>query len=186
MTRPVKILGISGSARNGSYNTALLKAAKEMLPEGASLEICDISSLPMYSQDLESALPESVVALKRQIKEADALLFASPEHNYTITALLKNAIEWGNRPPGQNVWAGKPAAIVSASTSMRGGVRGQLHLRQVLVDLDVYAMNRPQLMLANAEAAFDEDVRLTDEIARKTLREILQRLVAWTNRLRDD
>lgn len=186
MPRPVKILGISGSARKGSYNVALLRAAKEVLPEGASLEICDISSLPMFSQDIESTPPESVVSFKRQIRESDALLFASPEHNYTITALLKNAIEWANRPPGQNAWDGKPAAIVSASTSLRGGARGQLHLRQIMVDVNVYPINRPQLMLANAGDAFDESGRLLDEKTKKTLAEILLRLVEWTNRLRND
>lgn len=135
MTSQVRVLGISGSARRRSYNTALLMAATELLPEGVSMEICDISDLPLFNQDLERTPPESVVRLKRQVRESDALLFASPEHNYTITALLKNAIEWANRPPGQNAWDGKPAAIVSASTSLRGGSRAQLHLRQIMVDI---------------------------------------------------
>src|SRR5260370_8965916 len=91
------ILGISGSGRKRSYNTALLEAAKELLPQDATLEVVDVSELPLYNQDLEHDLPETVKELKKKIRGADAILIATPEHNYSVTAVLKNAIEWGNR-----------------------------------------------------------------------------------------
>src|SRR3989449_9744128 len=129
MAQPSKlaILGISGSGRKRSFNTALLEAAKQLLPQNATLEVVDGSRLPLYNQDLEQEMPEEVKELKKKIRGADAIRFATPEHNYSITAALKNAIASGNRPPRDASWSGKPAAIVSASTSLRGGARAQLH-----------------------------------------------------------
>ena len=180
----IKILGISGSARRRSYNTALLQAAKELLPEGAALQVYDVSIFPLYNQDIEVEIPAPVRRFKEEIRRADAILFATPEHNYSITALLKNAIEWGNRPDGDNSWDGKPAAIMSASTSPRGGVRAQLHLRQILVDLNMYPINKPQLLVAKAQEHFDANLKLTDSEFRGTLRGLLSSLVEWTRRLR--
>ncbi len=185
MAQPSKlaILGISGSGRKGSFNTALLEAAKQLLPQNATLEIVDVSRLPLYNQDLEQEMPEEVKELKKKIRGADAILFATPEHNYSITAVLKNAIEWGNRPPRDASWSGKPAAIISASTSLRGGARAQLHLRQIMIDLNMYPINRPLLLVANAKDKFDESLKLTDEETRQTLREVLSSLVEWTRKL---
>jgi chromate reductase len=185
MAQPSKlaILGISGSGRKRSFNTALLEAAKQLLPQNATLEVVDVSRLPLYNQDLEHDMPEEVKELKKKIRGADAILFATPEHNYSITAVLKNAIEWGNRPPRDASWSGKPAAVISASTGLRGGARAQLHLRQIMIDLNMYPINRPQLMVANAEDKFSEDLRLTDEETLQTLREVLSSLVEWTRKL---
>src|SRR6266446_1127140 len=180
----VAILGISGSGRKSSFNTALLEAARQLLPPDATLEVADISRLPLYNQDLEHDMPEVVKELKKKIRSADAILIATPEHNYSITAVLKNAIEWGNRPPRDTSWSGKPAAIISASTSLRGGVRAQLHLRQIMVDLNMYPINRPLLMVANAKDKFDENLKLTDEETLQTLRDVLSSLVEWTHKLR--
>ena len=177
------ILGISGSGRRRSYNTALLEAAKELLPRDATLEVVDVSKLPLYNQDLEHDLPETVKELKKKIRGADAILIATPEHNYSVTAVLKNAIEWGNRPPRDASWSGKPAAVISASTGLRGGVRAQLHLRQIMIDLNMYPINRPLLLVANAKDKFDENLRLTDEESLQTLREVLSSLVEWTRKL---
>src|SRR5467141_2903986 len=177
------ILGISGSGRKVSYNTALLEAAKELLPQDATLEVIDVSKLPLYNQDLEHDLPEAVKELKKKIRGADAILIATPEHNYSVTAVLKNAIEWGNRPPRDASWSGKPAAIISASTGLRGGVRAQLHLRQIMIDLNMYPINRPLLSVANARDKFDEDLRLTDGETLQTLRDVLSGLIEWTRRL---
>jgi len=177
------ILGISGSGRKGSYNTALLEAAKELLPQDATLEVVDVSKLPLYNQDLEHDLPEAVKELKKKIRGADAILIATPEHNYSVTAVLKNAIEWGNRPPRDASWSGKPAAVISASTGLRGGVRAQLHLRQIMIDLNMYPINRPLLLVANAKEKFDENLKLTDEETLQTLREVLSSLVEWTRKL---
>jgi len=180
----LRILGVSGSTRKGSYNTALLNEAKLLLTSDATVEIADISNFPLYSQDLESDLPENVKAFKSLVRRADALLFATPEHNRSISAALKNAIEWGNRPAGDNSWDGKPAAIISASTGPRGAVRSQLTLRQILVDLNVYAMNKPELYVPNAQQVFDGDLRLKDERVRATLKSVLENLVAWSAAIR--
>jgi chromate reductase len=177
------ILGISGSGRKRSYNTALLEAAKELLPQDATLEIVDVSKLPLYNQDIEHDLPDTVKELKKKIRGADAILIATPEHNYSVTAVLKNAIEWGNRPPRDASWSGKPAAVISASTGLRGGVRAQIHLRQIMIDLNMYPINRPLLLVANAKDKFDENLKLTDEESLQTLREILSSLVEWTRKL---
>ncbi len=179
----MKILAISGSSRKGSYNWALLEAAKEMLPDNMTLEIFDVSKFSLFTQDLERNLPANVRTFKEKIRDSDAILFATPEQNYSISAMMKNAIEWGNRPPGDNSWDGKPAAIVSASTGPRGGARAQLHLRQVLVDLNIYAINQPQLLLARAQDAFDNNLRLKDESARETLKTVLQALANWTEKI---
>jgi len=168
----VRILGISGSSRKGSYNTALLEAAKELAPENVLIETYDISNLPLYNQDLETRMPPQVRELKSKVKQADAILFATPEHNYTITAVMKNAIEWGNRPPNDNSWDNKPAAIMSASSGPRGGARTQLHLRQIMVDLNMLPINRPQLLVANGEGKFDAKMILTDPQIRETLRNL--------------
>ena len=179
----VAILGISGSGRKRSFNSALLGAARQLLPEKATLDVVDISGLPLYNQDLEHDMPEVVKEFKKKIRGADAILIATPEHNYSITAVLKNAIEWGNRPPRDASWSGKPAAIISASTSLRGGVRAQLHLRQIMIDLNMYPINRPLLMVANAKDKFDENLKLTDEESLQTLRDVLSSLAEWTLKL---
>ena len=179
----VAILGISGSGRKMSFNSALLEAANQLLPQNATLEVADVSRLPLYNQDLEHEIPEEVKEFKKKIRGADAILFATPEHNYSVTAVLKNAIEWGNRPPRDASWSGKPAAIISASTSLRGGARAQLHLRQIMIDLNMYPINRPQLLVANAKDKFNEDLHLTDEETLQTLRDVLSSLVEWTRKL---
>ncbi len=181
----VKILGISGSSRKRSFNTALLESTKEFLPDGASLEIFDISGFPIYNQDWDADPPEKVVEFKQKVRAADAILIATPEHNYSVSALLKNAIEWGNRPDDDNSWDGKPAAIMSASSALRGGARAQLHLRQIMVDLNMYPINQPQVYVARASQAFDSEMRLTDEQVRKNLRSLVEALVNWAIRLRE-
>ncbi len=179
----LRILGISGSGRKGSYNTALLEAAKELAPENVLIETYDIANLPLYNQDLEVGMPPQVREFKSKVKQADAILFAAPEHNYTITAVMKNAIEWGNRPPNDNSWDNKPAAIMSASSGPRGGARAQLHLRQIMVDLNMHPINRPQLLVANEDGQFDANMKLTDLQIRETLRNLLIQLADWTRRL---
>ena len=178
------ILAISGSARKGSFNTALLEAAKELLPENAAMEVFDVSVFPMFNQDLERTPPPSVVEFKRKIREADAILFATPEHNFSVSALLKNAIEWGNRPDEDNSWDGKPAAIVSASNGPRGGARAQLHLRHIMADLNMFPINQPQLYVARAQDVFDADRRLVDERVKKTLAALLRALTDWAAKVK--
>lgn len=179
----VRILGISGSGRRGSYNSALLEAAKELVPENVVLETYDVSGFPLFNQDLEARMPGAVREFKEKIRQADAILFATPEHNYSVSAVLKNAIEWGNRPETDNSWDRKPAAIISASTSPRGGARAQLHLRQIMVDLNMHAINEPQLLVARAQEKFDANSKLMDERSREILRNVLASLAEWTRKL---
>lgn len=179
----LRILGISGSARKNSFNTALLEAAKQLVPPGVMFETFDVSGLPLFNQDLEAEPPRLVREFKEEIGKADAILFSTPEHNYSVPALLKNAIEWGNRPETDNSWDGKPAAMMSASTGPRGGVRAQLHLRQIMVDLNMYPINQPQLLVGGAQEKFDSASKLTDEKVRERLRGLLLALAEWTRRL---
>jgi len=179
----LKILGISGSGRKRSYNKALLDAVKDFLPENVTLEIFDVSKFPLYNQDLETSMPLEVTEFKKKIRDSDAILFASPEHNYSITAVLKNAIEWGNRPSDDNSWDRKPAAIISASSGLRGGARSQLHLRQIMVDLNMLPLAQPELLVGRALEKFDADLHLRDEQTRELLREVVTSLVDWTRRL---
>jgi len=179
----IRILGISGSSRKGSYNTALLEAAKELAPESVLIETYDISNLPLHNQDLEAKMPPQVTEFKSKVRQADAILFAAPEHNYTIIAVMKNAIEWGNRPPNDNSWDSKPAAIMSASSGPRGGARAQLHLRQIMVDLNMHPINRPRLLVANEDGKFDVKMKLTDMQIRETLRKLLIQLAECTRRV---
>lgn len=180
----IKILGISGSGRKRSYNSALLEAAKELAPDNVAIEICDVSHFPLYSQDIEFQAPVRVQEFKERIRKADAILFASPEYNFSVTAVMKNAIEWGNRP--DNLWDGKPSAIASASSSSRGGARSQLHLRQIMVDLNMHPINEPQLLIARASEKFDSNLKLTDEVSRETLRSQLIALAEWTLKIKPE
>ncbi len=179
----MNILGISGSSCKGSYNWALLEATKEMVPDNTTLEIFDVSKFPLYTQDLDRNMPGEVRTFKQKTRSSDAILFATPEHNYTITAVMKNAIEWGNRPPGDNSRDSRPAAIVGASNGPRGTARAQLQLCQIMVDLNMYPVNRPLLLLANAADASDTDRRLTDAKYGETLKGVLQSLVNWTAKI---
>jgi chromate reductase len=181
----ISILGISGSGRRGSYNTALLEAAKELAQESITIGTFQIAKLPLYNQDLEAAMPAQVSEFKNSVKESDAILFAVPEHNYTVTAVMKNALEWGARPPSDNSWNEKPCAMMSASSGPRGGARAQLHLRQILVDLNMHPINRPLLLVANEADKFDSNMRLTDSQIRETLRVLLTRLEEWTRTLQN-
>src|SRR6266568_9634094 len=133
----IKIAAIVGSNRRESINAKLAHALASLGADRADFEFIAIGDLPLYNQDLEAELPQSVVRFKSQIAAADGLLFVTPEHNRSIPALLKNAIDWGARPYGQNSWSGKPAAITGTSPGTIGTAAAQLHLRQVLGILGV-------------------------------------------------
>ncbi len=183
MEKSVSILGFAGSLRKGSYNRALLREAKELIPANAKLEIFDLDGIPPFNQDLENLMPESVRDFKRRIRAADAILIATPEHNYSIPGVLKNAIDWASRPYGDNAFEGKPIAMMSASIGMLGGARAQYHLRQVLVFLDMHPLNRPEVFVPFAAERFNGQGRLTDEKAKELIRTLLEALVAWTKKL---
>lgn len=185
MSDTIHVLAIAGSLRRGSYNRATLRAARELAPEGMEIEIfARLGEIPPFNQDLEDDPPEVVADLKEQIRAADAVVFATPEYNFSIPGVLKNAMDWGSRPFGDSAWEGKPAAIMSASVSLLGGVRAQNHLRQSMVYLDMYPVNAPEVLIAAAEERFDSAGVLTDETSRKLIRELLENLATWTQRLK--
>jgi chromate reductase, NAD(P)H dehydrogenase (quinone) len=177
----MKILGFAGSLRKGSYNRAALRAAQKLTPEGTRLEIFELDGIPPYNQDNEGAPPERVKEFKVQIRSADCILMVSPEYNYSIPGVLKNAIDWASRPYGDNSWEGKPVALMGASMANIGTARAQYHLRQVFVFLNMYPLNKPEVMIGNAAQRFDEAGNLTDEATRQHIRVLLEELVAWTH-----
>jgi chromate reductase len=183
MDKPIKILGFVGSLRKGSYNKALMRAAVELAPEDAIIEVFDLEGIPPFNQDLENQPPQKVKEFKAKIRNADALLIASPEYNYSIPGVLKNAIDWASRPHGDNAFEGKPVAVMSASIGRLGGARAQYHLRQSFVYLDMYALNRPEVMVPFAQERIDMDGKLTDEETRQQIRKLLEALVQWTRKL---
>jgi chromate reductase len=180
MSDPIRILGLSGSLRRASLNTALLRAAGELLPADAALEIHPLRDLPFFNEDVEAeGIPAPVQALKVKIEAADALLLAVPEYNYSIAPALKNALDWASRPYGASVLVGKPTAILGASAGM-GTVRAQLHLRDVAITTGLHVLNQPEIFVGRADEKFDAELRLADEPTRAILARMLQRLVHWT------
>ena len=183
MSKPLRILGIAGSLRRQSYNRAALRAATQLAPEGSTVEIFELDGIPGFSEDDEQQPPEKVVELKRRIRESDAVLFVTPEYNYSIPGVLKNAIDWASRPYGDSAWSGKPAAIMGASVGAIGTARAQYHLRQVMVFLNMFPVNQPEVMIAQAHKRFDAEGNLTDEKTKDLIRQLLQGLVDWARRI---
>src|SRR5688572_1153345 len=180
MADPITILGIAGSLRKGSWNRSALRAAQKLLPEGTKLEIFELDGIPLFNQDEERNPNPRVVEFKQRIRAADAILFATPEYNYGLPGVLKNAIDCASRPYGDNAWDGKPAAILSAAMSMGGGVRAQYQLRQCFVFLNVDAVVQPEVAIGNAGTRFNEQGELTDETSKKLIAELLRKLAAKT------
>ena len=121
--------------------------------------------------------------LKKRVCEADAILFVTPEYNYSVPGVLKNAIDWASRPYGDNEWNGKPAAIMGASIGNIATARSQYHLRRTMVFLNMFPINQPEVMIGNAADRFDAEGNLTDETTRDYIRRLLQNLVEWTMRI---
>ncbi len=183
MNGTFNILAFCGSLRKGSYNMSLLQAAQKLAPENTKIEIFDISTFPLFNQDLEHNMPAPVLEFKQKIKAADAVLISSPEYNYSIPGVLKNAIDWASRPYGDSAFEDKPVAIMSTSTGMLGGSRAQYHLRQVFVFLNAHLLNKPEVIVPNAAEKFDEQGRLKDLKTCDKISELLTALSAWAERL---
>ncbi|MEP9352301.1 NADPH-dependent FMN reductase [Xanthobacter sp. KR7-65] len=182
--RPIKVLGISGSLRAGSFNTAALKAAIALAPEGMTIETAEIGDLPHYNDDVRLAgYPPAVQRVRDQLTAADAILFVTPEYNYSIPGVLKNAIDWASRPPSQP-FDNKPVAIMGASGGVIGTARAQYQLRQMLVFLNAFPLNKPEVMIGAAQTKFDAEGNLTDEPTKDFIRQLLTALADWTERLR--
>ena len=179
----IKVLGFAGSLRQGSYNKALLRSAAELVPDDMQLEISDLEGIPPFNQDTEQNMPNKVREFKTKIREADGILIATPEYNFSVPGVLKNAIDWASRPYGDNPFDGKPVAIMSASPGMLGGANAQFHLRQTCVFLNMYPINKPLVIVTFAQDKFDADGKLVDDNTKKFLRQLLENLANWTRKL---
>ena len=184
MDKPIRVLAFAGSLRKGSYNKALIRAALELAPENVAIEVFDLEGIPLFNQEFVANPPKRVVEFKEEIRNADALLIATPEYNYSIPGVLKNAIDFASRPKEDNPLEGKPVAIMSASTGRFGGARAQYHLRQTFVFLNMKPVNRPEVMLSDASHNVDADGKVTNEQTRQLIRQLLETLEEWTIKLK--
>jgi chromate reductase len=183
MADEVRILGFAGSLRKQSYNRAALRAAVKLIPAGSALETFDLTDIPPFNQDHEREPPAAVRQFKAAVKAADAILIVTPEYNYSVPGVLKNAIDWASRPYGDSAWNGKPVGVMGASVGMLGTARAQYHLRQMFVFLNMFPLNQPEVLIANADEKFDEEGNLKDEKTDQKIRELLEALADWTRKL---
>lgn len=182
----MKILGIAGSLRRESYNRLLLRAATELAPEGATIEVFEgLDQIPPFNQDDEANPHPKVAELKQRIRSADAILLVTPEYNYSVPGVLKNAIDAASRPYGDSAWNGKPVAVMGATVGTHGTGRAQYHLRQIFVFLNMYPVNQPEVMLSSAHKHFDQNGTLIDDTAKKLIGQLLEELVNWTRKLQN-
>jgi len=173
MSNPIQLLGFSGSLRKGSFNTGLLRAATELLPQDVSLDMFDLLPIPLYNGDVEDeGMPQAVQQLREKIAAADGVVIACPEYNHSVTGVLKNAIDWISRPPNQPL-SGKPVALMGGGGGF-GSVRAQVHLRYLLVNLNTMQLNKPEILVPNIASKFDDQGHLTDEETRKRMGEMLE------------
>lgn len=180
----LNVLGISGSLRKGSFNTAILRTAIELAPAGMKITPHEIREIPHYDEDVRSkGLPDVVQRFREAIAAADGVLIVTPEYNYSIPGVLKNAIDWASRPP-QQPFAGKPLAIMGASGGMGGTMRAQYHLRQVAVFLDMHVLNKPEVFVRNAGSLIDAEGKLNDDATKKVMGDQLVAFAAWVKRFK--
>jgi len=177
----VKIAVIVGSLRKESFNLKTAKTLIALAPESLSLEILNIADLPMFNEDLEATPPKEWVAFRERIIAADGLLFVTPEYNRSVPGVLKNAIDVGSRPYGQNSWNGKPAAVVSVSIGNIAGFGANHHLRQSLTFVNVPTMAQPEAYIGGAAALFDDNGKLTNDSTKDFLTSFLAAFEAWVD-----
>jgi chromate reductase, NAD(P)H dehydrogenase (quinone) len=180
----LKLLGISGSLRSQSYNSGALQAVASLIPEGVTFSIASLADLPFYNADVEQrGFPTAVERFRSDVAAADALIFAAPEYNFSVSGVLKNALEWLSRPPNPPAF-GKPCALFGATVSPLGTARGQFHLRHICVSLNMIPINAPHVDVTNAKTKFDAESKLTDEPSIDLLRQLINELCALAVRLR--
>jgi len=186
MDGSLKILGFAGSLRKGSYNRATLRKAVQLAPDSVDIEVFELDDIPLYNGDVEArGFPEPVQEFKSKISEADALLIVTPEYNYSIPGVLKNAIDWASRPPTETPLDGKPVAIMGASTSRFGTVRSQLHLRQACYALNMPVLPKPEVHIASAREKFDGNGNLIDERTIAQVQKLLNAFPQWVARFKE-
>jgi chromate reductase len=172
-----KILGFAGSLRAGSYNRLLLRAAAEVAPEQMTIESFDLTPIPLYNQDLDVGDgPQEVARFKEAIDRADGVLIATPEYQHGISGVLKNALDWASRPPGQSVLRGKPMAMMGASPSPVGTARAHMQLREILSYVQAQVVVIPEVLVAQAAEKFDDKGNFTDEPGRRFMHQLLENL----------
>jgi chromate reductase len=180
----MKVLGICGSLRKASYNAMALRAAQKLAPAGMEITIADISAIPLYNDDVRAAgEPQAVADLKAQVRASDALLLVSPEYNFSVPGVLKNTLDWMSRPP-EPPFDGKPVAIMGASGGPLGTARGQYDLRKILVYMNTFTVNKPEVFIGMAQTKFSTDGELTDEATKKFIADLLVSLQTLRNRLK--
>ena len=180
----MNILGICGSLRKNSFNMHALRACNELMPQGMTMQIAEIGDIPLFNQDVyDAGLPAPAKRFRDQVAAADGLLIASPEYNFSLSGALKNAIDWGSRPPNQ-VFLEKPIAIFSATGGPLGGARVQYDLRRILGQLVAHVQPKPEVFIGAAQTKFDAQGKLTDETTRKFLTDLLVGLKAWIIRMK--
>lgn len=179
--RRFNVLGLSGSASKNSYNTHLLNAIGKMLPSNVDFKLFEgLTSLPFYTPEIDTDQDRPAIAqtLRDAIRSADAVIIAAPEYNHSVTAVIKNAIDWASRPYGAHSLVRKPILPISASMSILGGVRGQIHLRDILHSTESNVVARPEVFVASAHTKFNEDHELTDQETINVLKLAVDSLVA--------
>ncbi|MVW79723.1 NADPH-dependent FMN reductase [Bordetella sp. 02P26C-1] len=174
-----------GSLRAASINLRLARALEKLVPEGVAFQYASLGDVPLYNQDHEMDLPAPAATIKQLVADADGLLFVTPEHNRSIPAALKNAIDWGSRPWGQNSWTGKAGGIVGASPSAAGTGMAQQHLRNILAAEGVNIFTVPEVFLQYKEGLIDDDYQITNEGTRQFLQGWLEGYVAWVNKFKN-
>jgi chromate reductase, NAD(P)H dehydrogenase (quinone) len=179
----MNVLGICGSLRKGSYNAMALRAAQKLAPQGMKIDIAEIGAIPLYNDDVRVAgEPAPVQEFKGKLRAADAVLIVTPEYNFSIPGVLKNALDWASRPP-EPPFTGKPVAIMGASPGPVGTARVQYDLRKVMVFLDAFTVNKPEVFISFAQNKFNEQGELTDEPTAKFITDLLVSLQKLKQRL---
>jgi len=184
MPEAISILGFAGSLRKQSYNKAILRFAATRDFDDIKIDVFDLEGIPPFNQDMENQPPDKVKAFKAKIRAADAILIATPEYNYSIPGVLKNAIDWASRPSGDNSWGGKPVGVMGASIGTLGTARAQYHLRQCFVSLNMHPLNKPEVMITIAQDKIDQEGNITDAKTGEKIGAFVTALADWCKRLR--
>ena len=186
MDATLRILGIAGSLRQGSFNRGLIRAAVDVAPDGVRVVPHELLDIPLFNADVEAAGdPEPIRRFKQAIADADAVLIATPEYNHCVPGVLKNAIDWASRPARQSVLSSKPIALMGAATGGGGTARAQAHLRDGLAYTSALVLPQPEVLVPFAATRFDESGNLSDDRTREAVRELLVALADWVRDLRE-